>query len=260
MATSGEAPAQVAYATQAAPGAVNEDYAAAGPGWAFVLDGATAPRGVDSGCVHDVAWLVRRLASALAARLTAEPGGSLASVLAGAIEQVCAAHTGTCDLANPDSPSSTAALARWGGGAFESLVLGDSPILLRRAGGPAIVVEDDRVTRLPGGPPYSLALVRSLRNRPGGFWMASTAPAAAYEAVAAEFPEAEVETAALLTDGVTRLVDRFGHTWDRLLDELRTGGPRHVIGLVRAAERAAPAAHGKAHDDATALVIDRRPA
>jgi hypothetical protein len=44
----------------------NEDYAAAGPDWAIVLDGATHFDGVDTGCIHDVPWLVRRLAAALA--------------------------------------------------------------------------------------------------------------------------------------------------------------------------------------------------
>lgn len=261
MATPGDAtpavrPRTVSYATQPAPGVVNEDYVTAGPGWAVVLDGATAPAGVDSGCRHDVPWLVRTLAGALAARLTAGEAGSLADVLAGAIKQVCAAHADTCDLANPDSPSSTVALTRWRGGVFECLVLADSPVVVRRAGGPAEVVADDRLAHLPGGPPYSLELVRSLRNHPGGFWVASTSPAAAYEAVTATFDEGEVDTLALLTDGVTRLVERHGHTWDDLLGALRTAGPRHVIDLVRAAERAEPAPYGKRHDDATALLID----
>jgi Protein phosphatase 2C len=248
--------ARISYATQAAPGAVNEDYVTAGPGWAVVLDGATAPAGVDSGCAHDVAWLVHQLAGALSARLAAAPGdGSLADVLAGAIERVRAAHAGTCDLDNPDSPSSTVAMTRWGRGRFECLVLADSPILIRRADGSVEVVADDRVAHLPGGPPYTLELVRTHRNRPGGFWVASTSRAAAYEAVTATFPEEEVDTVALLTDGVTRLVERYGHTWEDLVRALRESGPDHVIGLVRAAERATPAARGKPHDDATALVI-----
>lgn len=248
-------PRMISYATQPAPGAVNEDYVTAGHGWAVVLDGATAPAGVDSGCVHDVAWLVHRLAGALSARLTAEPGGTLADVLAEAIKQVCAAHADTCDLANPDSPSSTVALARWGRGDFECLVLADSPIAVRHTDGSVSVVEDDRIMHLPGGPPYTRELVRSRRNRPGGFWVASTSRAAAYEAVTATFDEEEVDTLALLTDGVTRLVERHGHSWDDLIGALRTSGPGHVIGLVRAAERATPTPYGKRHDDATALVI-----
>jgi hypothetical protein len=260
MATPGDLPPAVrprmiSYATQPAPGAVNEDYVTAGPGWAVVLDGATAPAGVDSGCVHDVAWLVHTLGGALAALLSADGAGSLADTLAGAIKQVCAAHAGTCDLANPDSPSSTVALTRWGRGRFECLVLADSPVVVRRTDGSVEVVADDRLTRLPGGPPYSLELVRSLRNQPGGFWVASTGEAAAYEAVTATFAEEEVDTLAMLTDGVTRLVERHGHSWAGLIGALSTSGPRHVIDLVRAAELAEAAPYGKRHDDATALVI-----
>jgi hypothetical protein len=247
---------RLSYATQAAPGLVNEDYVVAGPDWAVVLDGATAPAGVDSGCRHDVPWLVHRLAGALAARLTTGDG-SLQDVLAAAIKQVGAAHAGTCDLANPDSPSSTVAMARWGGGHLECLVLADSPVVVRRTDGTVEAVEDDRLLHLPGGLPYTRELVRSHRNRLGGFWVASTSQAAAYEAVTATFPEEGIDTVALLTDGVTRLVERYGHTWQGLVGELRDNGPGHVIERVRAAERAAPAAHGKPHDDATALVIAR---
>lgn len=248
-------PAQISYATRPAPGVVNEDYVTAGPGWAVVLDGATAPAGVDSGCLHDVAWLVHRLAAALSARLAAGSPGPLADVLAAAIKEVCAAHADTCDLANPDSPSSTVAMVRWGEGHVECLVLADSPVVVGHADGAVTVVDDDRIMRLPGGLPYTRELVRSQRNRPGGFWVASTSRAAAYEAVTATFPEEDVAAVAVLTDGVTRLVERYGFTWPDLLGELRRSGPDHVIDLVRQAERAAPASRGKPHDDATALII-----
>jgi hypothetical protein len=89
----------------------NEDYAAVGPDWAVVLDGATHFDGVDTGCVHDVPWLVGHLASALAERLILGPA-KLPEILAGAIEATRSAHADTCDLANPDSPSSTVALVR----------------------------------------------------------------------------------------------------------------------------------------------------
>jgi hypothetical protein len=261
MATPREAaagPSGITFATRAAPGVVNEDYVAAGPDWAVVLDGATAPAGADSGCVHDVAWLVHQLAAALSAGLSRPAGESLGDVLAAAIKQVCAAHADTCDLANPDSPSSTVALARWGRGRLECLVLADSPIAVHLRDGSIAVVEDDRIMRLPGGPPYTLELVRAQRNRPGGFWVASTSQAAAYEAVTATFPEEEVDAVAMLTDGVTRLIDRYRRTWRDVMEELRTGGPDHVIDLVRAAELAEPAGGGKAHDDATALLLTRR--
>ena len=71
-----------------------------GPDWAVVLDGATAPAGIDSGCVHDVCWLVRQLAAAVASRMPSA-SLSLADLLAEAITDVRRAHSGTCDLAKP---------------------------------------------------------------------------------------------------------------------------------------------------------------
>lgn len=66
---------RIAYETAAAPGRPhNEDFVVAGPDWVAVLDGATAPAGVASGCVHDVPWLVARLGGALAHRLATGRG------------------------------------------------------------------------------------------------------------------------------------------------------------------------------------------
>jgi len=64
---------QVTSASEAGGKRPNEDYAVTGPGWAVVLDGATAPAGIDSGCIHDVRWLVRQLAAGVAARPPPEP-------------------------------------------------------------------------------------------------------------------------------------------------------------------------------------------
>jgi hypothetical protein len=214
-----------------------------------VLDGATHLDGVDTGCVHDVPWLVRHLAAALIGQLAAS-AASLAEILAGAIEATRRAHAGPCDLANPDSPSSTVAMVRVAGGALDCLVLGDSPVLLR-AGATITPVTDDRVDHLqPGGRPYSRALVRAKRNAPGGFWVASTDPGAAREAICVS--AAGVTHAALLTDGVTRLVGRYGYDWPGVFAVLGRDGPAALIDRVREAERIAPPA-GKPHDDATAV-------
>ncbi|NUP00958.1 MAG: hypothetical protein HOW71_27205 [Nonomuraea sp.] len=231
----------------------NEDLAVAGPSWAVVLDGATAASGVDAGCDHGVAWLVRRLGGALAAGLAAGDGAPLGDLLAEAISVTMGAHAGTCDLANPDSPSSTVAMLRLRGGAVEYLVLGDSPVVLSRAGGGAEVIGDDRVERLPGGRPYSLELVRRMRNAEGGFWVASTRPEAAERAVSGVADGAGLRGAALFTDGVARLVDWYGWSWDGVLDTLAGHGPGALIGAVRELERARGPVRGKRHDDATAL-------
>ena len=76
---------QITLATRSTPGRRNEDFAAAGPDWAMVLDGVTARAGAASGCAHDVRWLVRTLAAALGRRLTLIEDTALAYLLAAAI-------------------------------------------------------------------------------------------------------------------------------------------------------------------------------
>lgn len=245
--------AEVRYASRPGSARPNEDLAVAGPSWAVVLDGATAASGVDPGCAHGVAWLVRRLGGALAAALAAGDGAPLRDILAEAISVTMGAHAGTCDLANPDSPSSTVAMLRLRGGAVEHLVLGDSPVVLSRAGGGAEVIGDDRVERLPGGRPYSLELVRRMRNTDGGFWVASTRPEAAARALTGVADGAGLLGAGLFTDGVARLVDWYGWSWDDVLTALTGHGPGALIGAVRELETTRGPLRGKRHDDATAL-------
>ena len=84
------------------------------------------------------------------------------------------------------------------------------------------------------------------------------AMSAAHEAMTSTFDENEVVAVAMLTDGVTRLIDHFGHDWKSVLENLRTGGPSHTIDLVREAERTRQGAYRKPHDDATALLITLR--
>ncbi|MFI7047318.1 protein phosphatase 2C domain-containing protein [Streptosporangium sandarakinum] len=249
---------RIAYETAAAPGRPhNEDFVVAGPDWVAVLDGATAPAGVASGCVHDVPWLVARLGGALAHRLATGPREGLPDLVAAAIRDTMAAHGNVCDLTSPDSPSSTMAVLRRRGDVLDHLVLCDSPIVLRHTGGAVTVVDDDRLDHLPGGRPYSRELVRGLRNRPGGFWVASVVPEAAYEARAGSVPLADVSGALLATDGVTRLVEAYGWTWERLVAVAGSDGPGRLIAEVRAAEleHGAPYPTAKVHDDATAAWV-----
>ena len=245
---------RITYATESAPGHVNEDCAICGNEWAVVLDGATAPEGVDSGCVHDVPWLVRHLAAAVTRRILLD-SGSLPDLLAASIEETRDAHAATCDLGNPDSPSSTISIVRVRDGAADYLTLGDSPIVIRGEGQALTPIADDRLGHLPGGRPYTLELVRSLRNKPGGFWVASTDPEAAYRAVTGSVPfEASTEIG-IFTDGASRLVESYGYEWEHVFSILETSGPGGVISLVRAAERDRPLRGGKQHDDATAVLM-----
>ncbi len=248
----------ISYSTEPAPvpGRRNEDAVIAGVDWIAVMDGATAPAGVDSGCIHDVPWLVGQLGAALCRQLANRPAAGLPDVLAAAIRGVVAAHEDTCDLSNIDSPSSTVAIVRRREATVDYLVLCDSPIALVGADGTITVVDDDRTDHLPGGRPYPLALVQSLRNRSGGFWVASTNPDAAYEALSGSVDAAAVSGVLLATDGVTRLIEWFGHTWEQLVDAAASTGPAELIEQVRKAELAGDTPNGaKAHDDATAAWV-----
>src|SRR5262249_27702113 len=157
---------------------------------------------------HDVRWLVSNLAAALARQLVLS-AANLPETLANAIDMTCAAHAGSCDLSNPDSPSSTVAMVRARENAVEYLVLGDSPVIFQTGDG-IRVKADERVDQIePNGRPYSPDAVRSKRNADGGFWVASTNPKAAYEAVSGRV--AGPTRVALLTDGVTRLTSYYGY-------------------------------------------------
>jgi hypothetical protein len=243
---------QTTFATENTPGKANEDYAVCGPRWAVILDGATAPANINSGCIHDVPWLVRHLAAGITHHLVAGDALSLPDLLADAIKTTMHAHEDTCDLSNPDSPSSTVAIIRFRDSDLDYLVLGDSPVILR-AGQGFREIKDDRTDHLPGGRPYTHELVTRMRNKSGGFWVASTNPEAAYQAVSGNTDDAM--DAAMLTDGVTRLVDLYGYDWQAIFAVLDSQGPSELISMVRAAERRSPPPHGKPHDDATAIYV-----
>lgn len=236
---------------------VNEDLVVTGPDFVVLLDGATAPAGLDSGCRHTVSWLVGQLGGQLAVPLLARSTAPLADLLAGAIVAVGKQHVGTCDLTNRDSPSTTVSIVRGTATSLDYLVLADSPVLLRTTAQQVDVIVDTRVDELPE---YTFEAVRRLRNQPGGFWAASTEPQAAYEAISGSRDRADAELVAVLSDGASRYADRYGHSWPELIEVLETEGPRRLIDRVRAADLAAPAGsfRGKRHDDATAVLWQLR--
>lgn len=242
------------FATDAGDSGVNEDSVVAGADFAVVLDGATAEPDTDTGCVHGVRWFARQLTGALARRLALDASAArpLADVLHDALDAVGRSHADTCDLTNLCSPSATAAILRHRDRHADYLVLGDSPIVLEADDGTVSTVADDRLARYTG----TWADMRHSRNVPGGFWVAGNNPAAAGHALVGTVPVAGLRRAALLTDGVTRLVERYDWSWRDLVSALDETGPAEVISLTRQAERRTPHGRfvGKRHDDATAAL------
>ncbi|GAA3718669.1 protein phosphatase 2C domain-containing protein [Nonomuraea antimicrobica] len=243
----------------------NEDFTAAGPAAAVLIDGAGIP-GAESICRHGVAWYAHRLGGALLSLLAPvsplSPARSLTALLAEAIEQVTGDHRDTCDVADPISPSATVAVLRLSDDLLEYLVLGDSLVVLDRADEAPLVVSDPRevlISRsyepaieaaVKGSDEYHGLLrdLRAHRNRPGGFWVAKNDPRAADEAITGSRPISELTAAVLLSNGAGRIVDRFRLTdWPEVMAVLASSGPAEIIRRVRRAE----ARHAVASDDAT---------
>ncbi|MEU5914584.1 protein phosphatase 2C domain-containing protein [Micromonospora sp. NPDC047527] len=251
-----------AFATAPGSDRPNEDHVVVAADYAIVMDGVTQLPGLDTGCVHGPAWLVRQLGDCLSRALTDGPTESLALILATAIEQVCDQHSGRCDLSNPHSPSSTVAIVRAQVEQVDYLVLCDSSVVFENGDG-LTVVHDDRTDTLPA---YDRHTVGRLRNQQGGFWVASTDPAAAAEAVTGSVASSGLRRLLLCTDGVSRLTEFFQLTWADVFGIAERSGPRAVIDAVREYEASRPellvrTGRGpvKQHDDATLAVL-RRPA
>jgi len=253
----------------------NEDFAsvalpAAGRGGALVLlDGVTPPP-EDTGCGHGVPWYVARLGGALLELSGSRRDMTLAECLAAAIERTSSAHGPGCDLSHARTPQATVVLARWDESVVEHLVLSDSALLVEETDGTVTPVLD---TRLDGLRPAARALppaeraayLEGLRNAEGGFFTAAADPAVAARAVTGSTPRERVRALAALSDGVTRWAETFRlGDWAALAAALRTEGPRSLISRVRTAESADPGGtafpRGKVHDDATAVLVEFRPA
>jgi hypothetical protein len=253
---------------------LNEDFIAATAGSVVVVDGASVPPELGTGCAHGTAWFARRLGTQLLGLLTSQPDRNPADNLAQAITDVAALHADTCDLEHPGTPSATVAILREQADAMDYLVLGDTTVLLEQPAG-IRVITDDRLENVAsmqhdamhqqatGSADHARSFAelvteqRRHRNHPDGFWVASTDPAAAQHALVDTVARDGLHRAAVLSDGATRLVDRFGLLdWPSFLTVLARQGPDAIIQQVREAEHSDPDGQrwprGKRHDDASA--------
>ncbi|MFE7951560.1 integrase [Streptomyces sp. NPDC057426] len=255
-------------------GAANEDTVHVSPTGVVVLDGLSAPKDLPMGCIHGTPWFVRQLGTCLI-NLIGDNTVMLREALRTAISEVNDLHRDTCALDQEAVPASTVVMIRERENVLDYLVLSDNVLVLDLGEEGVQAIADKRVEEVAGeemraalqgptGTPEHAARVsalvavqRRLRNQPGGYWVAATNPVAADEAITGTVVLAQVQQAALLTDGASRLVDTFGIlTWAQLLDVLRIEGPAALIARTREAELADPAGERwprfKRSDDATA--------
>jgi hypothetical protein len=251
----------------------NEDFVTASPSVVVVLDGLSAPPALGTGCLHGTPWFVAQLGTQLASTATTARDEPLQELVAEAIGRVANSHADTCDLEHPGTPSSSLAILREHGQGVEYLLLFDSVIVLDGPSG-RTVVTDRRVDAIArkehlatrehpiGSPAHRdrvqglVAVQRRHRNQAGGYWVAGAKPAAAYQAVTGSRPHHQVSRAALLSDGVSCLVEPYAAVdWTELLDILQQYGPTHAISHVREVEDTDPTGarwpRYKRSDDAT---------
>ncbi|WP_432089118.1 hypothetical protein [Streptomyces sp. bgisy095] len=268
---------QVSMASAQGVGSTNEDIILASPTGVVVLDGLSAPKDLPMGCVHGTPWFVRQL-SAYLINLIGDDAVPLREALRSAISKVNDLHRDSCALNQEAVPASTVVMIRERGDVLDYLVLSDNMLVLDLGDEGIQVITDKRVEEVaseemraalqgPTGTPEHAARVsalvtvqRRLRNRPGGYWVAATDPAAADEATAGSINLAQVRQAALLTDGASRLVDSFNTmNWGQLLGLLSTEGPSALLDRTRAVELTDPVGERwprfKRSDDATVAYV-----
>jgi hypothetical protein len=250
--------------TEPTPGGENDDYLLTANSWALVLDGISAPP-VDVGCQHSVPWFVARLGTHLAAGLATDLYRPLTDVLADAIRRTAADHGPSCDLTHPLTPGATVAIVRISEPDLDWLVLGDAAIAWQLSDGTTAAATDDRAARSLLDAPLmatgvrraNLDYVAKIRNTPEGFWVAAADPDAAEHAITGDLRLDRLAHIALYSDGITRLVERYGRSWAELFALADTSGARALVAAVRAAELDDPKPsrwRGKRHDDATAVI------
>ncbi len=252
----------------------NEDFVGAVPEIVVLLDGAGIP-GTEEVCCHGVSWYSRTLGGTLLASMAREGRTDPVQALADGIDRVAAQHRHTCDIAHPNSPQASVAMIKFEDDRADYLVLADAFVVLDRVDGGSQAITDPRevmVRRECASPLHGLAVgtveyqearlsavesLRARRNQPGGYWIAKDDPHAAAQAVTGSTPLADLNGAALLSNGASRIVDPYLLAeWPAVMEALRTSGPEVLLQGIRRAESEAGAGVAlpgyQSPDDATA--------
>ena len=261
----------VAASEPGSPDKPNEDGVVITASMVAILDGATVR--TDTGCIHGVPWYVEHVSESLRNHSELSPTHALAV----AIEQTAAAHSDTCDLSHPATPSAAVAMVCVNEDSIQYLVLGDVTLAIETTNELRLVV-DNRVDGtaiaeravadgLPAGSQAKIAaLVRmkraelAARNVEGGYWIAAADSSAVSHSLTGEIPLVSARRAVLLTDGAARAVNTFkSYDWPDVFLAVASAGPAALIKKVRIAEESDPTGNryprNKIHDDATVAAV-----
>jgi len=212
-----------------------EDRLGWGDNYLFVIDGASmlTPAHITN-AASDAAWLAEGLMGILHERLGTDD--SLLDILADAAATLKAeydglfkAHMGT-DA--PDYPSAGVSILRIMGDELQYAGLGDVTAVIELGDGSVISLEEteltaldhsvlDKMRELTGSTGCTMVEARksvkdllihnrSLRNRPGGYWIFDPSGAGVPHARTAAWPVCCVSGAAIMSDGFCQLHDIFG--------------------------------------------------
>lgn len=239
-----------------------------------VLDGATS-HDPDYPSAHEY---VDSLGRELCEHLTSS--SNLSDVLAAAIEST----TEKLRIPRGRAPSSTVAIVRTSADKVETLVLGDSSVVIGYTDGTQEVISDGRLDalnfresqlyreHLRAGHGYNsdhFDLLRSLqrkqrqhRNKHLGYWIAEADPRAAHHSITRRYPADQVNWAILATDGAVDPLTPLRVSWDEVA-RLDDHGLAQLLGCTHQWEadidpNGMQQPRSKRHDDKTIAVV--RPA
>lgn len=205
-------------------GQCNEDAVGGGPGYLYVIDGATglcdAPPCMDR-TQTDAAWFARETAKWLDAHLPLDL--DLGDLLAQGMARLQAQWRGGAP------PTAGLAILRCRGGDLELLALGDCLCSIQKRDGSFLTSRETALSRLDalalaeltgharrlGRPPAAclpwigetLRRHRALANHPGGYWVLDPSGAGIPHALRLTLPRSACASALLCTDGFGQLLD-----------------------------------------------------
>lgn len=245
---------QIAFASlRSADATSHEDFVIASSNVVVILDGTSAPPGIETGCIHSVTWFVHQLGVELLDRFTMNVDLLPSENLAQAITNVNSHHMLTCDIMHPKNPSSAVAVLHEHEETIDFLVSGSTIVLFDEPGAVRMVsdvwvenaagIEPQARHQKPTAPgtddlrsPKPASQIPEYnhidRMRP-----VSTNPFVAEHALTGVVNRRSLRRVAVLSAGAVRLAKNAGLVdWSRFLDRLEQDGPEGLIYRLRHVE------------------------